>query len=332
MLRRAFQDQFASIHRAPSVSGADHRSSYRASWTVIAFGSAIALLTLSLSGMGIALESVAPLVCFIAMFAAGELLYTRYRPDARIASACGMLAILPMATLTGAIISHAGLKFDFAYIDSALSTADLMLGIHAPAIVLAFAKYPNWVSALELIYNTTLLVCVVCGLALAACGRTSRARELAFVFTFCLLIACVVSIFLPALGSTVYHGIEGVAGLPSQAGNFHMATVAYYRDDPSAIFDLTRTQGIVTFPSFHLVMAMMIPHALRGAGIVTWLSVGWGLLVAVSSVVIGGHYIVDLLGGAVCWAVAVWLIRTRSSTIRTQAKPHFDKALMGAAP
>lgn len=321
MLRQALKDPFASAHRALGALGLGHNVSYLASWMAIAFGFPIALFTVLISGMGIAVESVAPLLCFVVMFAAAELIYTYYRPDVRIGSTCGILAVLPVAILLAAIISHTGLKFGAPYTDDALSKADLMLGIYAPAITLMFAKHPEIASLLALIYNTSLPVCVVCGLALAAFGHTSRAHELAFAFTFCLLFASTVSIFLPALGSTVYHGIEGVVGLPSSAGNFHMATVAYYRDDPTAIFDLRKTQGIVTFPSFHMVMAILVPYAIRGRGIVTWFAVGWGLLVTVSSVVIGGHYIVDLLGGAISWTIATSLIQKKRSDVRPNTRP-----------
>lgn len=116
--------------------------------------------------------------------------------------------------------------------------------------------------------------------------------------------------FFPALGSTVYHGIENTGGLPSGAGNFHLATVGYFRNDASAIFDLSKVDGIVTFPSFHMVMALLIPFALRGTRFMFWIAVLWAFLVTLSTIAIGGHYVIDLLGGAVAWAAAVWWVRS----------------------
>lgn len=319
MLLQALHDPFACADRARSSICPDHKRSYRASWVAIASGFPIALLTLFTSGVGIAVTSVAPLVCFAALLVAAEVVYTRYRPDVRIAATCGILAVLVVASLLAAIISHTSLRFGFPYIDGALSKADLMLGIYAPAIVLAFAKDPDFASLLEVVYGTSLPICFFCGVGLAACGRMSRAYELAFAFTVCILLASTVSIFVPALGSTVYHGIQGITGLPNTAGNFHMATVAYYRDDPMATFDLGKLEGIVTFPSFHMAMAILVPYAFRGTGIASWLAVSWSLLVTISAVVIGGHYVVDLLAGAMIWTIAALWIRPRSRDVQVGA-------------
>jgi hypothetical protein len=329
---QALHDPLVSANRALSAIGLGRNFSYRASWIAIALGFPVALLTVFTSGIGMALDSVAPLACLVAMLVAAEVIYTRFRPDVRIGATCGTLAVLTIASLLAAVISHTSLRFGFPYIDNALSKADMVLGIYAPAIVLTFAEHPDFARLLALIYNTSLPVCIVCGLVLAACGRTSRAHELAFAFTFCILFASTVSIFFPALGSTVYHDIEGLAGLPSAAGNFHMATVAYYRDDPMATFDLGKLQGIVTFPSFHIVMAIMVPYAIRGTGIATWFAAAWAVLVTISAVVIGGHYIVDLLAGAITWSIAIWCIRPDGCDIRAETIPHTDRTSTGSGP
>ncbi|WP_298284221.1 phosphatase PAP2 family protein [Novosphingobium sp.] len=298
----------AALSVVPDAQGVAVPSPIRASWLVIAFGFVVALLTLAASGIGIAVMSVGPLAFLAATLVGVQFHYTRNRPDARIAATCGILAMLIAACLLAAIISHTSLRFGSPHIDSALSAADLALGIRAPAIVLAFADYPAFAALLSVIYSSAMPVCIVLGLALAVLGREAKAWEFGFCFTFCLVLAAIVSIGFPALGSTVYHGIEGVAGLPSDAGNFHMATVDYYRNDPAAIFDLAKVQGIVTFPSFHMVMALLVPYALRGTGLPGWIAMVWAVLVTISSVVIGGHYVVDLLGGAMTWAASAWWI------------------------
>ncbi|WP_183614212.1 phosphatase PAP2 family protein [Novosphingobium hassiacum] len=307
-----------AVHAAPPVvcvtrgeGGSARAQSFQASWLVIACGFLVALLTLKVTGMGILVTSVAPLVCFAVALVGVQAYYTRYRFDERIVATCGILAILISACLLAAIISHASLRLRAPQIDGALDGADLALGLYAPAIVLKLSKYPAFAALLGVIYSSAMPVCVITALALAASGRRARACEFAFSFTFCILLAATVSAGFPALGSTVYHGMESTAGLPSQAGTFHMATVEYFRNDPSAIFDLAKVQGIVTFPSFHMVMAILLPYALRGeTRIGIWIAVIWSLLVALSSVVIGGHYVIDLLAGAATWAASAWLIRS----------------------
>lgn len=243
------------------------------------------------------------------MLVGAEVVYTRYRPDVRISAVCGMLAVLTTASVVAAIISHTGIRLGFPRIDAALSRADLAMGIYAPAIVSSLAKYPIFAVILENIYSTSYQVCIACALVLAASGRMSKAREFAFAFTFCIIGASAISVFWPALGSTVFHGVEAMPGLPRSAGNFHMAIVNYYRTDPAATFDLRKIQGVVTFPSFHIVMAVLVPYALRGTGVAAWIAVAWGSLVAISAVVIGGHYVIDLIAGIMIWGFSIWWIR-----------------------
>jgi membrane-associated phospholipid phosphatase len=259
--------------------------------------------------MGIAVSSVAPLAFLTAMLVALELFYTRYRDDHRIAASCGILAVLIVASLMTAINSHVSLRFAFPFVDQALSTADRRMGVFAPDIVLKFAEYPAFSQLLWVLYEGAMPLCIVCALFLSATGRKAAAYEFAFCFAFCILAASACSIFFPALGSTVYHGIEGIKGLPTAAGNFHLPTVEYFQNDPSAKFDLTKVSGVLTFPSFHMVMALLIPYAFRKTRIMFWIAIVWALLVTLSTVVIGGHYIVDLLGGAVTWAAAAWLAK-----------------------
>lgn len=282
---------------------------HAAAWVAVAAGVPIAASCLVISGIGIALASVGPLLGILMLLIAARHVYTRHRPDERIAATCGMLAVMIAAALLAAIISHTSLRFALPYIDSTLSAADAIFGIRAPAIVLAFAQFPAFANVLAVFYNTSLPVCFLCGLALALSGRAARADEFAFAFAANIIFAATVSIFLPALGSTVFNGMEGTPGLPPSAGNFHMATVDYFRNDPTAVFDLARLQGIVTFPSFHMVMALLVPHALRDTRWLARAAIVWAALVTLSAVVIGGHYVIDLLAGAITWGAVVWLGR-----------------------
>ena len=284
---------------------------FRDCWLTIAAGLLVALLTLALTGVGISWASLAPLLGLTGLLIAAQVVYTWYRVNRRIAETYGVLAVLIIASLLAAVISHSSVRLGMPYIDASLSAADKAIGWHSPDLVLIFSDYPQVSNALATIYNTTLPVCFVCALALASCDRASRAKEFAWCYVLCVLIAAVSSIFLPALGSTVFHGAENIVGLPTGAGNFHLPVVEYYRSDPAPVFSLGMVTGIVTFPSFHMVMALLVPYALRGVGPVFWLASSWAGLVGLSAVVIGGHYMIDLIIGAMCWAAAAAMMARR---------------------
>jgi len=66
-----------------------------------------------------------------------------------------------------------------------------------------------------------------------------------------------------------------------------------------------------TFPSIHVATTMLGALRLwprRGGAL--WM--GWALLIAVSTLTVKQHFVVDVLGGmAVAWAVHAWLFRPR---------------------
>lgn len=286
---------------------------FRDCWLTIAAGLLVALVTLAVTGVGIAWASLVPLLALTGLLIAAQVVYSRYRINSRIADTCGLLAVLIVASLIAAVISHASVRLGMPYIDETLSVVDNAVGWHSPDLVKVFSEYPKLSNALAVIYNNTLPACFLCALALSVNERVSRAKEFAWCYVLCILFAAVSSIFLPALGSTVFHGVENIVGLPTGAGNFHLPVVEYFRSDPAPVFSLGMVTGIVTFPSFHMIMALMVPYALRGMGRVFWLAVGWAGLVGLSAVVIGGHYMIDLIVGAICWAAA--------AAIRAQRHP-----------
>ena len=295
----------SQLHRSDFLQGVEHELSYRGSWLVIAFGLIGALVTLFATGMGLGWSSLAPYLLLTLMLAATQVFCCYFRANPRFAGFCGMIAVLVSSMLLAAVISHTSLRLGMPFVDPVLSAADKSIGWYSPNIVLKIAEFPQFCKALGTIYNTTVLACLVCGLMLVVSGQVSRASEFAWCYVVCVLVASLSAIFMPALGSTVYHGIEDVSGLPAGAGNFHLPIVEYYRNNPTAEFDLGKTSGIVTFPSFHMVMALLVPYGLRGTGGLFWCAAGWGGLVTLAAVVIGGHYLVDLIVGTLCWAGAV---------------------------
>jgi membrane-associated phospholipid phosphatase len=65
-------------------------------------------------------------------------------------------------------------------------------------------------------------------------------------------------------------------------------------------------KGIVAFPSFHVVWAILLMLAMPSYPLVLL-----NLLVIVSTVTTGGHYLIDLVGGALICAIVVPIINRR---------------------
>lgn len=70
-------------------------------------------------------------------------------------------------------------------------------------------------------------------------------------------------------------------------------------------FDSLAMQGIVTMPSYHTVLAVLLTYAFRRTGLVGYGIAALNFVMLLSIPPIGGHYLVDMLAG---WALALGAI------------------------
>ncbi|MDR7153728.1 membrane-associated phospholipid phosphatase [Sphingobium xenophagum] len=291
-------------------------AAYRVGWLSVLGAIPIAVSVLLASGMKVVVAGFLPLMATTIFLLATHIFYRHLRPDPRLQLCSGLLAMMIAASLLAAVISHGGLRLRYPWIDGSLAAIDGFMGIDTPALALALALDPLWGKLLNIAYVSSFPAAFLTALALGARDKDQRAWELAAGFSACIIGASAFAVFFPALGNMVYHGIDMVEGLPSGAGNYHLSAVAYFRDGQNAALDLAQFSGIVTMPSFHMVMALLVPHALRGTGWAGWSATLWSVLITISTIGIGGHYIVDLIAGAGLWACVAWLcLERRGSSI-----------------
>jgi membrane-associated phospholipid phosphatase len=128
-------------------------------------------------------------------------------------------------------------------------------------------------------------------------------------------ITAIVSIFLPARGATAFLGLYTLQdeGLPAGAGTYAVSAFEHFYHGDALLVRLADINGIVCFPSFHTVMALLILQGLTRSPI-RLAAAGWAALTIVSTVPIGGHYVTDLAGGVLVWMASAWLAERFSRT------------------
>jgi hypothetical protein len=128
-------------------------------------------------------------------------------------------------------------------------------------------------------------------LYLPAIGKAEQGAELVFLATTTVLICCAVSALWPAIGrSTAFSYIPDLLTLRSPGPwSFHLFAM----------------QGIITMPSYHTTLALLLTYAFRRTGVIGRGIAILNLAMLPSIPAIGGHYLVDMPAGA---AVAVLCI------------------------
>jgi len=88
------------------------------------------------------------------------------------------------------------------------------------------------------------------------------------------------------------------------------------RDGSFRTLEVGNLLGIITFPSFHTAISLVLVWVARGIAWLFWpsLIVGIGVLVSIPSE--GGHYFVDVVAGALVTVAAIGLT-TRRRALRT---------------
>ena len=117
-----------------------------------------------------------------------------------------------------------------------------------------------------------------------------RNGEIIWQFCISLVLTCAIFVFTPALGHVAH------------IGTGWMKTLMMIRNGEWAAFDFSHVQGIVSFPSFHTTLAILLVYAVRHHRWALAILIPLNTLLIVATLSVGGHYLVDLAAGA---AVAV---------------------------
>jgi membrane-associated phospholipid phosphatase len=139
-------------------------------------------------------------------------------------------------------------------------------------------------------------------------------QEFFWIACLAILLTSILSAVVPAMGAFSEYG------LPGQANWLH--DLDTLRRGSNLYFVLPDMVGIVSFPSFHTVLAVLAIYITRGTGAVGSLFTIWNVIMLFSIAPIGGHYFVDMIGGGVVLAVSVGLVRS-SARLRQKRRAQF---------
>ncbi len=183
---------------------------------------------------------------------------------------------------------------------------------------------------LDTTYNTMLLqtaaVIVILGFA------NDRVPLKLFVLRMMLagLVTFAFFVAMPAEGTPNRYGLTPTPLQASFLEHLHALRSGVLRH-----FDFSRVEGFIAFPSFHAIWAMLIVIACwHRRGVRAFFAVLNGI-VLVLTVTTGGHYLCDIVGGAVI-AVAVCLLTParnyQSKAPADSTKPPLSRPTCGRCP
>lgn len=184
--------------------------------------------------------------------------------------------------------------------DLAAKSLDSRLGIHVGAVRELALRHPRLNAFSDLIYDSLWRVNTLTVYVPVIARRPRWASEMfvALVLAFGATFACMLC--AQAIGPWVVNGVHPTA---SQHGIEQV--MLQVKHAPTFRLDMSDIAGFVSFPSWHVLLAMFSAFTIgrvRGLKIPCML---WAALVALSTLTTGWHYGVDVISGLVVGCLAM---------------------------
>jgi PAP2 superfamily len=288
-----------------TTSTADFFRTASCCWAVVAIISAVDVIWLWRDGISIASKPFIHFTMIVVYFAAIAWLLRKGRPTfvkSAAARVCGATAQVFALVMVVAPFSYLLDSLRLPLIDHSLHTIDDALGFNWKNYSNFIFKRPPIARILADVYSSMELQILV--ILLICCAGKLR-REIEFLQNYALtMILCV-----------VIGGVFPALGEPSPLWAVEPAEFALARSGHWQILDYSAIQGLVAFPSFHTAFAIVVIYAVRH-NLPALFCVGvFNLLLLVSVPTFGGHYLTDMIGGALV-ALASILTVTRLKKLK----------------
>ena len=144
-------------------------------------------------------------------------------------------------------------------------------------------------------------------------------------------ICGIVSMLLPAAGAYVHFSPPA-----SLLQHIVPGTDAAYMDDFFAIRDgslrqlqIAHAKGLATFPSFHTMMSLMMIYALRGTGWAAIVGLVFNLGIIATTLIDGGHYLIDLFGAVVATALTIVIVKALARWLHNRRPMRLPASING---
>ena len=219
----------------------------------------------------------------------------------------GAAAFLQMTlfTLLGVVLSYGLAARGGALWDVHFGAADRALGFDWPLLFVAADRFPLalWLGGLA--YHSLTLQMIAAIVALSTTGQVDRLRIAVTAAIASGFGTILISGAMPALGNVV--DPAGYRHLWPSVAWLEQDMLLGLRDGSWRMIDLTRLMGIVTFPSYHATLPIILAWALantRGWRVVAPV---WAGITILATPLFGGHYAVDVLAGVGLAVLVLWL-------------------------
>ena len=185
--------------------------------------------------------------------------------------------------------------------DQQLLAADRALGFDWLSLYRALMEHGTLATVGKLIYDSLLVQGLYCTILLSLMQQRPQMKELWRLTFGASVMCCLIGMLFPALGPYKVFGLD--------AQGMFLPDMEHLLSHRNLNFALGSMTGVVCFPSLHTAMALAYPYGLRRTGPIFYIFAGLNVLMMFTIPFFGGHYLVDMIGGAAVMLAALAIAR-----------------------
>jgi hypothetical protein len=279
---------------------------------VIFASAAIFATALPFTALRLDWSSFASVYLMGALLAAVGLTYRVLGRDESIAATVFIVAQIVVYSNLAVLDNYAGLELRRPLIDPLLASVDRAMGLDWWGYVVWVKSIPVIGRLLSAAYLSSLAQVAVVIIILGFTRRFERLDRFTLAFMFSSALTIALWTLFPNFGALAFHYAQGLA-----EPNFELVVTkeeafrlyALYASPPP-LLKLSDLTGLIGCPSFHTALAILSIYALWGVPYAGPLAIVVNILVFASIPADGGHHFIDLAGGAIVTALALYLSNT----------------------
>ncbi len=292
-------------------------------WAMVAAVAAVVLAAPLVSRFYIEWPTFAAPVGACLVLVAAAWFYRRWRTDLRLSSGLECSAQVIAFAAVGAPLSYLAAAADLPLLDHAYDAVDRALGLDWMALLGFMNAEPTLYRALRPIYLSLTLQMTTAVLCLAFTGRLVWLRVYTLAFILAALVTIALSVVLPAAGVWPHYGLTA-ANSPHVMPAVSTSWPVFYglRDGTFRALVALGSEGIITFPSLHAALAVILVAALWPIPVLRWVILGLNTAMLAATPIDGSHYFIDVFAGiaiAIPALAAARAIAARAGSIRAPA-------------
>jgi membrane-associated phospholipid phosphatase len=285
-------------------------------WTLIAI---IAGINLAASVLGtfriIWTTFLAATITNLLLYMAGRF-YATTRKNPQAASALTCTAQVIAFAAVGAPLSYIAASASYPLWDGTIAAWDNQFGFDWMAWLATMNNYPtlHWIFALA--YSSFTLQTAAVVLTMALTGHVLRLRVYVLSFILVTVVTIAVSAVLPAQGAWGYLHLspENYPAINPVTQELHLVVFRGLRDGSFRDLVAQGAQGIITFPSLHAAVALLLIVAMWPIKYLRWVGALLNLTMMAATPIDGGHYFADVIAGSTI-AMLGWMVAARMCEI-----------------